>query len=496
MLTRSSLSLSILPALALLAPGCFHGVDDPDADFGIAEDDEVPDAEDAESVDPPAVDPGEYLSGIDADFNDAADEFGVPAQLLQAIGHVETQWQMVVGEVEFEGTDPAFGVLALRGEALTRAAELAEVSVDAVKYDRRQHLRAGAALLASYADELEIDRSDLGAWAPAVARFSGIPAASADALASYIHNDVYRTMRTGVTITARAGGARVASFEPVDALPDFAAPPPDAQAAAGPDYAASIWRPSPNYSSRPSGDIGKVAMVIIHTCEGSYAGCWDYLVKANSGVSAHYVVKENGSEISQLVKESNKAWHISATYKCDLNSNVDCWRNGYSANNFTVGIEHAGYASQNSWNSTLIENSAKLTCDITKAHGIPRDNKHIVAHGKLQPYNRTDPGPNWPWSTYLNKVNSYCGGGGGGGVSGTVNTSGASLTVRSGPSTGASAVGSVPDGANVTITCQKHGTQVTGTYGTTTLWDFIGNGYISDAYVSTGSDGQVAPTCP
>lgn len=85
--------------------------------------------------------------------------------------------------------------------------------------------------------------------------------------------------------------------------------------------------------------------------------------------------------------------------------------------------------------------------------------------------------------------------GGGTGIVGTVNTSGPSLTVRSGPSTGATAVGSVADGAKVTITCQKHGTSVTGTYGTTTLWDFIGTGYVSDAYVNTGSDGQVAPTC-
>jgi hypothetical protein len=94
-----------------------------------------------------------------------------------------------------------------------------------------------------------------------------------------------------------------------------------------------------------------------------------------------------------------------------------------------------------------------------------------------------------------------CGGDGGGGgsttaVIGKVNTSGAHLTVRSAPSTSAEAVDSVADGAEVKITCQKLGTSVTGTYGTTKLWDFIGNGYVSDAYVSTGSDGQVAKTCP
>ncbi|MDC3955332.1 peptidoglycan DD-metalloendopeptidase family protein [Polyangium jinanense] len=90
-----------------------------------------------------------------------------------------------------------------------------------------------------------------------------------------------------------------------------------------------------------------------------------------------------------------------------------------------------------------------------------------------------------------------CSGSGGGGTSvvGTVNTNGVALTVRADASTSSAAVGSVADGAKVTITCQKQGTSVTGTYGTSTLWDFIGNGYVSDAYVSTGSDGQVAPTC-
>jgi hypothetical protein len=85
---------------------------------------------------------------------------------------------------------------------------------------------------------------------------------------------------------------------------------------------------------------------------------------------------------------------------------------------------------------------------------------------------------------------------GGTGVVGRVDTSGADLTVRSGPSTSFAAVGSVSDGASVTIQCQKVGQSVTGTFGTTSLWDNIGSGFVSDAFVATGSDGQVAPTCP
>ncbi|GAA4573675.1 hypothetical protein GCM10023176_39180 [Micromonospora coerulea] len=83
-------------------------------------------------------------------------------------------------------------------------------------------------------------------------------------------------------------------------------------------------------------------------------------------------------------------------------------------------------------------------------------------------------------------------------ATGTVNTAGADLTVRSGPGTGYTAVGSVADGATVTIYCQTSGTTVTGTYGTSSIWDRIGSGrYVSDAYVQTGYDGYIpnVPRC-
>ncbi|MEV0269057.1 hypothetical protein AB0H43_09795 [Hamadaea sp. NPDC050747] len=80
--------------------------------------------------------------------------------------------------------------------------------------------------------------------------------------------------------------------------------------------------------------------------------------------------------------------------------------------------------------------------------------------------------------------------------SGTVNTAGSALTVRSGPGTGYNGWRTVADGAAVTILCQQTGTTVTGTYGTSNIWDMLSNGgYVSDAYVYTGSDGTVADSC-
>ncbi len=83
-----------------------------------------------------------------------------------------------------------------------------------------------------------------------------------------------------------------------------------------------------------------------------------------------------------------------------------------------------------------------------------------------------------------------------GSAPGRVNTAGVALTIRSGASSTSTAVGTVADGTNVTIRCQKRGESITGTYGTSNLWDKIGTGYISDAYVATSSDGQVAASCP
>ena len=81
-------------------------------------------------------------------------------------------------------------------------------------------------------------------------------------------------------------------------------------------------------------------------------------------------------------------------------------------------------------------------------------------------------------------------------TNGTVRTAGAPLNVRSGPGAGFRVVGSVANGTRVNVRCHKRGSRVTGTYGTTTLWDRIGAGrYVSDAYVYTGTDGRVARWC-
>lgn len=341
----------------------------------------------------------ENESRFDADFVAAGKEYDVPAAVLKAIAWTETRYEMVAGEEELPGRPPAFGVMALAGARLEEGAKLAKVSVDDAKKDARANVRAAAALLSSWANEARIDRSKVAAWEGTVARYSGID--DENARRDYVRDGVFRAMKKGLGAINADGSY----FDLFGNEADETASP----RAAGPDYGGSIWRPSPNYNSR--GGV-KPAMVVIHTCEGSYSSCWSWLGNSAAQASAHYVVKEDGKEISQLVTEGNRAWHVAASYNCNLNGGVQCARQGQSVNTFAIGVEHAGYASQGSFPAGQIEASAALVCDTTKAHGIPRDRFHIVGHGKLQPYDRTDPGPNWPWTSYIARINTLCGSGG------------------------------------------------------------------------------------
>ena len=90
--------------------------------------------------------------------------------------------------------------------------------------------------------------------------------------------------------------------------------------------------PSPNFSTRNG---GAVDLVVIHDCEGGYGPSTNWFANRHSQVSAHLVLKEDGSEATQCVALAGKAWHV-----CNFNSR-------------SVGLEMAGFAKagygENEW---------------------------------------------------------------------------------------------------------------------------------------------------
>ena len=331
-------------------------------------------------------------------FAAAGERHDVPPALLKSLSFSMTRYENVQGEAEFEAAPARVGVMGLSTRALGDAARLAGVSVEAAKTDPAANIDAAAALLSARATQLHIDRTSLRAWAPVLGDFAELT--DVQARAAFVQGDVFATLTLGV---GRLGDGLALDSLRAD-IGDYASTSQALDRA--PDYGSAVWRPSPNFDSR-GGATPK--FVVIHSCEGTYASCWSWLDDTASGVSAHYVVNPTGTEISQLVRESDRAWHIGATYDCANNGNQMCDLNGQGSNAYSVGIEHGGFATQTSWPTAQIDASAKLVCSISRNWNIPRDRYHVVAHAQLQPYNRTDPGAAWPWSSYLTKINSACG---------------------------------------------------------------------------------------
>ncbi len=356
----------------------------------------------------------EESSGLALMFQDASEQSGVPVDVLKSLAFVETNFNPALGEIEFEGQPEPYGLFALSGNQLQRASDLAGIDVETVKTDDRANVDAAASLLRTLADEAgvpEDQRDDPLAWGPALARWDEV---MDEDLSTQFAGDVLMNVRRGAAVPLDDGTTIVIGrFDPKGAF---------ASDISSISAAGTVWRPSPNHSSRAGNSI---VMVVIHSCEGSYAGCVSYLRQSVAQASAHYVVKENGGEVSQLVDESQKAWHVAATYVPSRNGGRLANRSGQNVNYFSIGIEHGGRAAQTSWPAAQINRSVSLVKNITNRWSIPKDSYHIVSHARLQPYNRTDPGAHWPWTSYINAIkggSSGGGGGGGGGGSTTVVT--------------------------------------------------------------------------
>lgn len=109
-----------------------------------------------------------------AEFEAAAREFGVPVEVLLAMGYVNTRWEMPPPETnEYEPGDlhgwGAYGIMQLvrnpSADTLGEASRLTGTPEEKLKTDRAANIRGGAALLA---ESQGAKPSRLGGWFGAV----------------------------------------------------------------------------------------------------------------------------------------------------------------------------------------------------------------------------------------------------------------------------------------------------------------------------------------
>ncbi len=143
-------------------------------------------------------------------------------------------------------------------------------------------------------------------------------------------------------------------------------------------------RPSPNFDERRCA----VTMLVLHYTGMAGAGeALDRLTDPASGVSAHYLVDEDGT-VTMLVPEALRAWH----------AGVANWRGIHDVNSASVGIEIVNPGHEFGYRpfpARQMEAVAALGRDILARHAMPQRN--VLGHSDVAPERKQDPGELFDW---------------------------------------------------------------------------------------------------
>ena len=335
---------------------------------------------------------------LESEFQAASEEYGVPEELLKAMGYVNTRWEMPPPEAsDYEKSDPKEGDPEARGDygimqltqnpsenTLGKAAELTSLSEEELKNNRAANIRGGASVLAEIQGEEK--PSDINGWYDAVAKYG-----ARDGDGTLYANPVYETLKDGASLETSAGEKIT-----LEANPE-AEPRQLFSAQASGEYGGSTFYGAhgSNYtgSSRGAGQINKI---VVHVTQGSFSSAINWFRTSGANVSAHYTVRSRDGFIGQSVREKDIAWHAG----------------NWDYNRTSIGIEHEGYVSNASWfTDRMYRSSARLTANLARKYRIPIDRRHIIGHNQVPGSTHTDPGRYWNWSKYMGYVRAYAGGG-------------------------------------------------------------------------------------
>ncbi len=339
-------------------------------------------------------------SSLDEEFRSASDEYGVPQELLLAMGYTNTYWEMPPptatafepGNVHGHGT---YGVMALyqnpSRDTLGRAASLTQSSEEELKNDRAANVRGGAAVLADMAGSPKPDNLD--GWREAVAEYGGV---------DFYAVEVFQTLKDGAQATISTGESL--RLVPREVEVPALATSRSTSRAANTDYPRAEWYPAArgNYknSEREREGSPNINMIVVHTVEGPVSSGISTFQNPNSGVSAHYIVGDLG-RVVQCVRHEDVGWHAG-----HLPTNRHC-----------IGIEHGGKSAERAtWTREKMRASARLAAYCSKQHSIPLDRKHIIGHNEVPGCPNpggggischTDPGPHFRWGEYMDLIKRF-----------------------------------------------------------------------------------------
>jgi N-acetylmuramoyl-L-alanine amidase len=172
---------------------------------------------------------------------------------------------------------------------------------------------------------------------------------------------------------------------------------------------------SKNYDTRGN---SQVRFLVLHYTSSNWQRSLQLLRLPEYEVSSHYLIPETNDDsyrkseldIYQLVDETDRAWHAGKSR----------WEDGENINDQSIGIELVNrskcYYQENNdkldykndylcifpdFDPLQIQLLIKLTQDILQRYPAITPTR-IIGHADIQPKNKSDPGPQFPWFTLYN----------------------------------------------------------------------------------------------
>lgn len=144
--------------------------------------------------------------------------------------------------------------------------------------------------------------------------------------------------------------------------------------------------PAVNVEERKDG-LGPRLLILHYTGMPSAAKAIDWLGRAESRVSCHYVIDETGI-ITQMVPEKLRAWH----------AGVSRWQGEADVNSRSIGIEIQNPGHEHGYPDfpkAQMKAVTALSADIMSRYAMLPQN--ILAHSDVAPERKIDPGEKFSW---------------------------------------------------------------------------------------------------
>lgn len=330
-------------------------------------------------------------------FENAAAEFEVPVVLLKATAQVQSNWAQVS-----ESIYGSWGVMGLIEnqfvQQISQAAAILRLPVDDIKNDAKTNVRAAAALLNFYRHGQPFN--NLADWLPSMKRLTGL---KDQALAHDLALRIYDNVRSGAKTVTLWG--EIISIAPVAvslrqqinvSQPQTGRDTTQVESADYPLALENYTTCPSNFGTRPVG--AAINFYFVHyVATGTYQGAIDWFKNCTSGVSAHYVVRNFDGQITQVVREADRAFSQGVALY----------------NNEGIGVEHEVLATNLlMWDSEpMLASATALAANVCDRYSIPKVRR--VTNGDRAIYGHSDVRstdcPNLTedrWSDFIFRVNN------------------------------------------------------------------------------------------